>query len=141
MIINLTSQTDLSGFYIVYKGSTNLETKGIRGIAHFSEHLFCKAYEHLQDEFERKGISWNAYTSTNEIVFYFTGLSEYLAPYRTVVLELLQNFRPTKEQFNDELRIIIEEYKDYFSHQLKVDALSYFNSLKEIKVQIYNTPN
>ena len=31
--------------------------------------------------------------------------------------------------------------RDYFSHQLKVDALSYFNSLKEIKVQIYNTSN
>ena len=31
--------------------------------------------------------------------------------------------------------------KDYFAHQLKVDALSYFNCLKEIKVQIYNTPN
>ena len=129
MIINLKSQTDLSGFYIVYKGSTNLETKGIRGIAHFSEHLQCKAYEHLQDEFERKGISWNAYTSTNEIVFYFTGLSEYLLPYRTIVLDLIQNFRPTKEQFTDELRIIIEEYKDYFSYQTYSHQLNLFRKI------------
>lgn len=117
MIINLKSQTDLSGFYIVYKGSTNLETKGIRGISHVSEHLMCKAFDHLQDEFERKGISWNAYTDSNSIVFYFTGLSEYLSPYRKVLLDLLQNFRPTEEQFSDEVRIVIEEYKDYFSNQ------------------------
>ena len=26
MIINLKSQTDLSGFYVVYEGSTNLES-------------------------------------------------------------------------------------------------------------------
>ena len=117
MIINLKSQTDLSGFYIVYKGSTNIETPGIRGISHLTEHLMCKAYEHLQDEFERKGIAWNAYTSSNEIVFFFTGLSEYLSPYRQIVLDLLQNFRPTETQFADELRIVIEEYKDYFSNQ------------------------
>ena len=117
MIINLKSQTDLSGFYIVYKGSTNLETKGIRGISHVSEHLMCKDFDHLQDEFERKGISWNAYTDSNSIVFYFTGLSEYLSPYRKVLLDLLQNFRPTEEQFSDEVRIVIEEYKDYFSNQ------------------------
>lgn len=28
--------------------------------------------------------------------------------------------------------------KQYFDHELKVDALSFFNYLKEIKTQIYN---
>ena len=134
MIINLKNQTDLSGFYIVYKGSTNLETKGIRGISHLSEHLFCKAFDHLQDEFERKSINWNAYTSSNEIVFYFTGLSEYLSPYREVILELLSKFRPTEEQFLDEVRIVIEEYKDYFSNQ----GYSHFLNLYRKKFNDYD---
>ncbi len=34
MIINLKSQTDLSGFYVVYEGSTNLEKSGWYGISH-----------------------------------------------------------------------------------------------------------
>jgi predicted Zn-dependent peptidase len=134
MIINLESQTDLSGFYIVYKGSTNLETKGIRGISHLSEHLFCKAYEHLQTEFERKGITWNAYTSSDEIVFYFTGLSEYLKPYRNVVLDLLKSFRPTEEQFKDEIRIVIEEYKTYFANQ----GYSHFLNVNRKKFNYYD---
>lgn len=29
--------------------------------------------------------------------------------------------------------------RTYFSHELKVDPLSFFNYLKEIKTQIYNT--
>ncbi len=124
MILNLKSQTDLSGFYVVYEGSTNIERKGIYGIAHFSEHLQCKAYEHLQNEFERKSILWNAYTSSNNIVFLFTGLDEYLAPYRDVVLNLMNGFIPTEQQFNDERRIIIEEYKDCFNSQNQAHALN-----------------
>jgi hypothetical protein len=33
MIVNLKSQTDLGGFYIVYEGSTNLEKSGWYGIS------------------------------------------------------------------------------------------------------------
>jgi len=124
MVVNLKSQTDLSGFYIFYNGSTNLERKGIYGISHLGEHLMCKAYEHLQDEFERKGISWNAYTSSNEVVFYFTGLDEYLSPYRDVVLNLLNNFMPTEEQFINEKRIVLEEYKDSFNDQMSSHYLN-----------------
>ena len=76
MIVNLKSQTDLSGFYIVYEGSTNLEKPGWYGISHLLEHLCCKAFDHLQEEFDRDSIDWNAYTSANEIVFYMTGLEE-----------------------------------------------------------------
>ena len=72
MIVNLKSQTDLSGFYVVFYGSTNLEERGIYGISHLMEHLICKNFEHLRDDFEREGIDWNAYTTQNEIVFFFT---------------------------------------------------------------------
>ena len=69
MIINLKSETELSGFYVVYEGSTNLEKKGWFGISHLMEHLMCKNFDHLQEDFAKDGIDWNAYTSSNEIVF------------------------------------------------------------------------
>lgn len=37
---------------------------------------------------------------------------------------------------NNEINNVI---KRFFNHQLKVDALSYFNFLKELKTRIYNT--
>ena len=117
MIINLKSQTELSGFYIIYDGSTNLERKGIRGMSHLMEHLFCKSYEHLEKDLERKGIVSNAYTSNNEVVYHITGLDEQVKEFRQIILDSLIGFIPTEEQFLHEKKIVIEEYMDYFNMQ------------------------
>lgn len=117
MIINLKSQTDLSGFYVVYEGSTNLEKPGIYGISHLMEHLICKSFEHLREDFEREGIDWNAYTSSNEIVFYFTGLEEKLSKRKYEIMELISQFDISKEDFEKEKKIVLQEYSDTFSDQ------------------------
>lgn len=117
MIINLKSETELSGFYVVYNGSTNLEKPGWYGIAHLSEHLVCKAFDHLQEDFDRDGISWNAYTSTDNIVFYMTGLDEKINKWKYKFMELLSEFKITKEEFENEKKIVLEEYMDYFNNQ------------------------
>ena len=117
MIINLKSQSDLSGFYIVFSGSTNLEERGIYGISHFMEHLICKNFEFLRDEFERDGIDWNAYTTQNEIVFFFTGLDNYLLNRREQLVDLITDFKVSRDQFENERKIILQEYKNHFSDQ------------------------
>jgi len=124
MVVNLRSETDLSGFYIIYYGSTLLEERGIYGISHLMEHLMCKNFEHLRETFEREGIDWNAYTSSNEIVFYFTGLDKYLSKRRNELVELMSGFNITKEQFNNERKIVLEEYGDYFSDQTESHMLN-----------------
>ena len=117
MITNIKSQTDLSGFYIIYDGSTNLEVKGIRGISHLMEHLMCKSYEHLEKDLEKNGIVSNAYTSNNEVVYHITGLDENLKGFRQVIVDCLTGFVPTEAQFLHEKKIVIEEYMDYFNMQ------------------------
>jgi predicted Zn-dependent peptidase len=117
MIINLKSQTDLSGFYVVFYGSTNFEERGIYGISHLMEHLICKNFEHLRDDFEREGIDWNAYTTQNEIVFFFTGLDKFLSKRKYELVELISDFKVSKEQFENEKKIILQEYKNHFSDQ------------------------
>lgn len=117
MIINLKSETDLSGFYVVYEGSTNLEKPGWYGISHLLEHLQCKNFDHLQEDFDKDCIEWNAYTSSNEIVFYITGLEEKVNKWKYKFLELLSEFKITKEDFENERKIVLEEYSDYFNNQ------------------------
>jgi predicted Zn-dependent peptidase len=117
MIINLKSQTDLSGFYIVYEGSTNLEKPGWYGITHLMEHLVCKSFDHLQEDFDKDGIDWNAYTSGNEVVFYMTGLDEKVSKYKAQFVELLSDFKITKSEFKNERKIVLEEYMDCFNNQ------------------------
>ena len=124
MIINLKSQTDLSGFYVVYEGSTNLEKSGWFGISHLMEHLMCKNFDHLQEDFDKDGIDWNAYTSSNEIVFYLTGLDEKVNKWKGEFMDLLGQFNVTKEQFENERKIVLEEYMDAFNDQTDCHMLN-----------------
>ena len=124
MVVNLKSQTDLSGFYIIYYGSTLLEERGNYGISHLMEHLMCKNFEHLREDFEKEGIDWNAYTSSNEIVFYFTGLDRYLSKRRNELVDLMSDFNISKQQFENERKIVLEEYSDYFSDQTESHMLN-----------------
>ena len=124
MITNLKSQTDLSGFYVVYEGSTNLEKKGWYGISHLMEHLMCKNFDHLQEEFDKDGIDWNAYTSGNEIVFYLTGLDEKVNKWKGEFMDLLGQFNVTKDQFENERNIVLEEYMDAFNDQTQTHMLN-----------------
>jgi predicted Zn-dependent peptidase len=124
MIINLKSQTNLSGFYVIYEGSTNLEKEGWRGLSHLMEHLLCKSFDHLQENFDRDGIEWNAYTSSNEIVFYLTGLEEKVNKWKGEFIDLLGDFNITKEQFENERKIVLEEYMDVFNDQTQSHILN-----------------
>ena len=124
MIVNLKSQTDLSGFYVVYEGSTNLEKKGWYGISHLMEHLMCKNFDHLQEDFDRDGIEWNAYTSSNEIVFYLTGLEDKVNKWKGEFMDLLGGFNVKKAEFENERNIVLEEYMDSFNDQTQCHVLN-----------------
>lgn len=124
MIINLKSQTDLSGFYVIYEGSTNLEKPGWYGITHLMEHLVCKSFDHLQDDLDRDGIEWNAYTSSNEVVFYLTGLDDKVNKYKNNFVKNLTTFKVTEEEFQNERKIVLEEYMDCFNDQTQVHMLN-----------------
>lgn len=125
MITNLFNQTELSGFYIVYEGSTLLEKKGWYGISHLMEHLLFKSVDHLQDDYDRAGLDYNAYTSTNEIVFYLNGLDHQVVKYRDQFLDLLSNFQITEEQLEMEKQIVLSEYEDCFNEQSQSHALNW----------------
>jgi predicted Zn-dependent peptidase len=124
MIINLKSENDLSGFYIIWEGSTNLEKKGWYGISHLCEHLQTKMIDHLQDNFDKDGIEWNLWTSSNEICMYITGLDEKVNKWKHVIIDLIFEFKITKEDFENERNIVLEEYMDYFNNQSEAHQLN-----------------
>lgn len=115
MFINLKSPTSLSGFYIVFRGSTNFEKKGIFGISHLIEHLICQKLKKLQPLFFSKGISWNAYTSLNEVVFFFRGLDDNLEQFKNKIINHILDLDLTEKSLEREKKIILEEFPQYFS--------------------------
>ena len=124
MIINLKSQNDLSSFYIIWEGSTNLEKKGIFGIAHLCEHLQTKMIDHLQEDFDRDGIEWNLWTSSNEICMYIQGWEEKVNKWKYIIIDLIFDFKITKEQFENERKIVLEEYLDSMNGQTEVHQIN-----------------
>lgn len=128
-LINLKSETDLSGFYLVYHGSTLLEKPGTYGISHLMEHLMCKNFEDLLDKFDEDGISWNAYTSSDFIVFMFTGLDELVNKWKYKIYERMQKFNVTQEMLDNERKIVLEEYKDTFNDQATCHLLNFKRKL------------
>ncbi|MCK9574756.1 MAG: insulinase family protein [Candidatus Pacearchaeota archaeon] len=123
-ITNAESLTDMSHFGVVYRGSVLNEKPGIYGISHLTEHLVCKAIDHLQDTFDADGIDWNAYTTGTYIYFYMTGLDEYINKYKSEFLKCLLNFKITKEEFENEKKIVLEEYGDSFNRQSSAHFLN-----------------
>ena len=127
--IKVKSPTPLSGFYIGYYGSTMNERKGIYGISHLMEHLVCKGIDTLMEDFERDAVNWNAYTSDKEIVFYMTGMDKHIKKWKQTFYEHIQNFNITEEQFQNEKKIVIEEYKDSFNKQSDAHMQNLFRKL------------
>jgi predicted Zn-dependent peptidase len=127
-LINEKSQTDLSGFYVVFNGSVLNETTKTYGVSHLVEHLKCKMFNHLYDDFSRYSIQWNAYTNDTEVVFYMTGLDEYVNKYKREFLDCLMKFDIPLDEFETERNVVIQEYKDVFDEQIQT---LYYNTLRE----------
>ena len=109
MILNLPSQTDLSGFYVAFNGSAYIETSGMYGMSHLIEHLVCKNFKPFYSDFERKGINYNAFTADNKIVFLMTGLDKYVSEYKNQFLDkILEGVNVTEEEFETERQIVYE---------------------------------
>lgn len=126
-IINVKSQTKLVNFAVVFHGSTLNEKPGWYGLSHLMEHLACKGIEHLYDEFDKNGLEWNAYTSETNIVFYMRGLEENVAKFKQEFLDsILYNFNISQEELDNEKKIVLEEYLDYFNHQSYAHIMNLF---------------
>lgn len=125
MIHNIANTNELASFYIIYDGVVMNEVDGIYGISHFIEHLICKNLDDsFIDKLERNGISWNAFTTTNNIIFHIKGLDDYIFKFKNDFLLKINNFKIQTDVFENEKKIILEEYFDLFNKYNKNHSLN-----------------
>ena len=134
MIKNIKNDIELSSFHVIFDGSTMNEKNGSFGASHICEHLICKSFEHLQDDFQRYGINWNAFTSNTEVIFYMNGIDEHVNKYKEEFLKNILSYEPTEEELENEKNIVLEEYKDSFNDQIS----NHFLNLNRKKLNFYN---
>ena len=136
MILNIASQTELSGFYIVYNRTAINEKEGTYGISHLIEHLISHNFDdNLVEKFQNVGLAWNAYTSPTNIVFYLSGLDKHVSQYRDEFISRLSNITISNEDFDLEKRVLLEEYTSIFNMQ----SPSHLLNLYRKKLNTYNS--
>jgi predicted Zn-dependent peptidase len=106
----------MGSLFINYDGAANIETPGFRGLSHLWEHCACHSYDSLQERLMAAGIVANAMTSDRNVVFYWMGLDEKIEEFQKELLDLIY-YIPTKEEFENEKKIVMQEYEDYVSKQ------------------------
>jgi len=114
MIKKIKSPTPLSGVYFIYQGSVNLEVPGTRGISHLIEHLLCRSLSPIKNKFFLSSVTYNAWTSDNEVVIHFTGLWEKLKIFLPDIISILSEPKLTSGNIDSEKKIILQEWDEWF---------------------------
>lgn len=103
------------GFFV--KTGARDETEDISGVTHFLEHMIFKGTPRrtalqVNEDFDRIGANYNAYTSEENTVFHAAILPEYLPQAVDILTDIL---RPSlrDDDFDMEKKVIIEEIGMY----------------------------
>jgi predicted Zn-dependent peptidase len=115
--LNKNAKSAAVGFFV--RTGARDETMQINGVSHFLEHMVFKGTEKLSalavnEEFDKTGAHYNAFTSEENTVFWAAVLPEYLAEIAQLWVELMRPALRT-DDFNIEKNVIKEEiamYKD-----------------------------
>lgn len=107
----------MSGYYVIYKGSSAAEDTLSKGATHLVEHLICRRLEPLVRELNLFAVKFNATTSDDYICFYILGLEEFIDKY-TVQLHqrLKQSMVFSQEEFETEKQIVMREINSKHIH-------------------------
>ncbi|MGD0077876.1 MAG: pitrilysin family protein [Sedimentisphaerales bacterium] len=113
--LNKSAKSAAVGFFV--RTGARDETMQINGVSHFLEHMVFKGTEKLSalavnEEFDKTGAQYNAFTSEENTVFWAAVLPEFLAEITQLWVELMRPALRT-DDFNIEKHVIKEEIAMY----------------------------
>lgn len=107
-----------AGIGIFVRGGARYEKKGMKGIAHFTEHMLFKgtkkySYKEIKREIEGRGGSLNGYTSQEIVAYYAQFLKKNLEITLDILMEMVTNALFDQNEIEKERNVILEELKMY----------------------------
>ncbi|MGA2092713.1 MAG: pitrilysin family protein [Sedimentisphaerales bacterium] len=113
--VNKSAKSSAVGFFV--RTGARDETQQINGVSHFLEHMVFKGTEKLSalavnEEFDKTGAQYNAFTSEENTVFWAAVLPEFLAEIAQLWVEMMRPALRT-DDFNIEKHVIKEEIAMY----------------------------
>lgn len=127
---------EMGGFVIVFNNSANIETDGYFGISHLIEHCMCENIKKYELDFEKYGIGYNASTDFDEVKFHISGLAEGVDKFKELFYNEIVNYKITKDVFERERQIVIQEFNDILSRPRQVFILNILRKYIQVNVPI-----
>jgi len=117
-VANIKNNSEIAFFGIAILAGSNFETPEIAGISHFTEHMAFKGtssrnWSQINNEFAMLGVSNNAYTSNNEVLYHTTCPKDNIEPVIDLMLDMFFNSTIPEEELEKERGVIMEEKKMY----------------------------
>jgi len=117
-VANIKNNSDIAFFGIAIEAGSNYEKPEIAGVSHFAEHMFFKGtskrdWSQINNEFAMLGVSNNAYTSNNEVLYHTTCPKDNIEPVIDLMLDMFFNSTIPEDELEKERGVIIEEKKMY----------------------------
>lgn len=117
-IANIKSDSEIAFFGTVVLAGSNYETPEVSGISHYIEHMHFKGsktrnWQQISEEFAKLGVSQNAYTSSDNILYYATCPKENIVKVINLMTDMFFNSTLPEDEIEKERNVIIEEKKMY----------------------------
>jgi predicted Zn-dependent peptidase len=106
-------ENGISSFSIIFDGAGLFENKNTFGYSHIIEHLVAAKLKEYENKFNEVGVSYNAYTSNDQVVYYIFGLDEGVCKYKKLLTKIVSEGLNdvTEEQLENEKSIVLREYE------------------------------
>lgn len=115
-LITIKRETQIASIHIGFKVGSIYEGLQEKGISHFVEHMLFKgtknrSNEILNDELEKRGGEYNAYTDYTSTVYSITALSEELEASINLLSDMVQYSIFPEEELEKERGVILAEIR------------------------------
>lgn len=108
---------NMGAFLIKFNWGSMNEGPGNYGISHLIEHCLCNKLKDLETDLKINGIKYNAWTSTENVVFHISGIDKNIKDFRIKFYNAVINYQITEDVFERERNIVIQELENMHSDQ------------------------
>lgn len=114
-----TKIKNMGAYEIHFRDCFAKEKDGEHGLSHLVEHCMCEQVKKFENKMKEYSVNWNAYTTSDEIVFFISGLDKYIKKFINKFTEAVLEYEITPEVFERERNIVIAEYKQSFNEEFE----------------------
>ena len=99
-----------------YENPVGIEGPTTFGYSHLLEHLLTESTLEMEETYSSHGLTSNAWTSDRGVLFFLSGLSEYLDLHKEDFIRRVTGYVPTQKHLDKQRPIVLQEWNDHYQN-------------------------